>query len=134
MIQWRTSLKRKKHQQSVNKVIRMMNKNLRNDPAWFGRFEIRQIHSEFYVFEDKSGAYLIVFLEIVDKKTRKARMVHIEEGQFFDWHVWEAVNRFITEDIHTSAWNEPVEDFRNVEIPVHSLRWWRNYWHQVVEV
>ena len=134
MIQWRRSLKRKKHQQSVNKVIRAMNKNLREDPAWLGRFEVRQIAHDFYVFEDKSGAYLTVFLEIIDKKTRKARVVRIEEDQFFDWHVWEAVNRFITEDINISAWSEPVEDFRDVEIPIHSYPWWRDHWHHVVEV
>ena len=45
-----------------------MNKNLREDPAWLGRFEIRQIAYDFYVFEDKSGAELIVYLEIIDKK------------------------------------------------------------------
>ena len=84
MINYRTSLKRKRHQQLINKYVRAMNKNLQEDNIWRGRFEIRQIHSDFYVFEDKSGAYIISYFEIIDKFTRKARMVRIEESLFIE--------------------------------------------------
>lgn len=134
MIQWRRSLKRKKHQQAVNKVVRRLNKNIREDEAWLGRFEARQIHAEFEVFDDKSGAMLIIYFEFIDKKTRRAKLFVFEESQFFDYHLWEAMNKFITEYIRTSAWREPVEDFRDIEIPVHSLAFWRYHWHDLVEV
>lgn len=134
MVNWRTSLKRKKHQQVINKIVRAINKNIQNDPAWLGRFEMRQIHNEFVVFDDKSGAYMICFLELIDKKTRKGKIVRIEESQFFDSNVWGAMNDFICDDLEIPAWSEPVEDFRDVEIPVHSLPWWCNHWHQIVEV
>lgn len=133
MIQWRTSLKRKKHQQVINRIVRVMNKGLKEDNIWHGRFEVRQIHSDFHIYEDQSGAFMIVYLEIIDKKNHKARIVRIEESQFFDWKLWEAVNDFITKDI-----NAPLEesniDFSKIDIPIHSLRWWRNHWHEIIEV
>lgn len=133
MISWRKSLKRRKHQQNINKVIRAMNKNLKEDDMWRGRFEVRQIHSDFYIFEDRSGAYMISFLEIVDKKERKARIVRINESQFFDCDVWRAVNTFITEDIQAPLEKSDI-DYSNIDIPTHSLKWWRNYWYQIMEV
>ena len=132
MINHRTSLKRKRHQQLINKYVRAMNKNLQEDNIWRGRFEIRQIHSDFHVYEDKSGAYIIGYFEIVDKLTHKARMVRLEESQFIDAYIWKAVNDFICNDIVAPVKYEG--DFRNVNIPVHSLRFWRNHWHQLAEV
>lgn len=128
----RTSLKRKRHQQLVNKYVRATNKSLREDNVWRGRFEIRQIHSDFYIFDDKSGAYLICYFEIIDKLTHKARMTRIEENSFLNDDIYYEINDFICNDIVAPIKYEG--DFRNITIPVHSFRFWRNHMHQVVEV
>ena len=133
MIKWRTSLKRKKHQQVINKTVRMMNKNLKEDNIWHGRFEVRQIHSDFHIYEDQSGAYMVVYLEIIDKKEYKVRLVRIEESQFFDLDLWEAVNDFITKDIKAPLEKFDI-DFSKLNVPIHSLRWWKNHWYEIVEV
>ena len=76
---------------------------------------------------------MTVYLEIIDKKEYKVRLVCIKESQFFDWDLWEAVNDFITKDIKA-----PLEkfniDFSKLNVPIHSLRWWRNHWYEIVEV
>ena len=34
-------LNRRKHQRKVNKLVRQLNNNIKNDWAWLGRFEMR---------------------------------------------------------------------------------------------
>lgn len=67
---WKTSQKRKVHQRQINHYVRMMNQNLKNDPLWQGRFEVRQVGpTSFFHYDDHSGAALIVTLQIIDKVT-----------------------------------------------------------------
>lgn len=134
MIGIKTSLKRKKHQRSINKIIRAMNKSICDDPIWLGRFEMRQIHSDFYVYGDKSGAEMIVYVELIDKKTHEAKMVRLEESQFFDYDVWRAMNDFICNDLQISISHEPIEDFRKIKISSRSYSWWKDYWHRIVVI
>lgn len=92
-------LNRKKHQRKVNKLVRQLNNNIKNDQAWLGRFEMRQVHSDFIVFSDKSGAYLSCYFEIIDKLSNVRKLVNIEENQFMEYDLWRAMNDFITEDV-----------------------------------
>ena len=99
MYNWGTSLNRKKHQRKINKVIRGLNKSIIEDDMWRGRFEAKQIHTDFYVFDDKSGAFIISYIEMVDKKTHKAALIYIEESQYFDSHLSWAMNNFIVSQV-----------------------------------
>ena len=92
-------LNRKKHQRKVNKLVRQLNNNIKNDCAWLGRFEMRQVHSDFFVFSDKSGAYLSCYFEIIDKLSNVRKLINIEENQFMEYDLWRAMNDFITEDV-----------------------------------
>ena len=61
---------RKKHQRRINRYVRMMNENLRNDPLWKGRFVVSQVGPTYFKqYEDGSGAELYVTLQIFDKNT-----------------------------------------------------------------
>ena len=96
-------LNRKKHQRKVNKLVRQLNNNIKNDEIWLGRFEMRQVHSDFIVFSDKSGAYLSCYFEIIDKLSNVRKLVNIEENQFIEYDLWRAMNDFITEDLRVQV-------------------------------
>ena len=63
------SMNRKKHQRAVNRIVRGLNKSIENDDLWRGRFVCRQKEACFAIYEDYSGATLIVRLRFYDKKT-----------------------------------------------------------------
>lgn len=86
---WLTSQNRKRHQRAINKSVRRVNQAIEKDDLWHGRFVIRQERSEFYSYEDKSGAELWVVLCFLDKKTGTK------------WHIADTVNHFRTRD---NAW------------------------------
>lgn len=105
---WITSLKRKKHQRAMNKLVRAMNKNIKEDNLWQGRFYMHQVESpQFHIYEDKSGAELWVCLECVDRKTgrthRKWESVN-HWCHFHGYEVWHYMNWFIVEYIE--VWSE----------------------------
>ena len=121
-------LNRRKHQRKVNKLVRQLNNNIKNDWAWLGRFEMRQVHSDFIIFSDKSGAYLSCYFEIIDKLSAQRKLVKIEESPFMEYDLWRSMNDFITEALRVSVpkRGEEVPDFRNISIKSCSLKWWRN--------
>lgn len=123
-----SGLNRRKHQRKVNKLVRQLNNNIKNDWAWLGRFEMRQIHSDFIIFADKSGAYLSCYFEIIDKLSAQRKLIRIEENQFMEYDLWRSMNDFITEDLRARIpkREEEVTDFRNIHIEPRSLKWWRN--------
>ena len=53
----------------MNRAVRNMNKIIEKDNLWRGRFYIRQIQSEFKIYEDGSGAELYVRLRFFDRVT-----------------------------------------------------------------
>ena len=64
-----TSLNRKKHQRWVNKQMRKLNKLIEQDELWLGRFVVRQSQGQFVRYPDRSGGYMWLTFEFIDKKT-----------------------------------------------------------------
>ena len=98
------SLNRKKYQRALNKEVRKLNKSIKEDWLWNGRFVMRQAAAWFKPFEDHSGAEFEVILVFIDIKTGR------KEAKVFDnydasWKMWEWANFCITE-----VWNVWSED------------------------
>lgn len=100
MYRWKTSKKRKKHQRALNKLVRDLNKSMAEDSLWRGRFFIRQGRSSIINYEDGSGATLGVELIFCDKKTglfwRRCETSNVW-CHLCGYHIWEDMNKFITE-------------------------------------
>lgn len=69
---WLSSKKRKRHQRAINQLIRKINKNFCNE-EWSKHYKLRQVASEFHIYEDKSGAELFVHLRFTDDETGYVR-------------------------------------------------------------
>ena len=110
-----TSLKRKKYQRYVNKIVRKLNKNIKNDWVWDGRFTICQKQSKFYTYFDNSGAQLYVLLECKDNKTNKTAQYWFETGLFIESKIWYWVNQCIVEDFNVWAEDPNPYDQANLE-------------------
>ena len=99
---YRYSAKRKRHQRQVNKVFRALNKSIEKDELWQGRFVARQRASYFVQHEDKSGYYLIVVYDFLDKKTGQTSKLYNETDwslSFFDGtKLFIQMNHFIVLD------------------------------------
>lgn len=80
MMGYRYSANRKRHQRQVNKVFRALNKDIEKDELWQGRFVARQRASYFVQYEDKSGYYLVVVYDFLDKKTGQTSRLYNELG------------------------------------------------------
>ena len=98
------SVKRKKYQRALNKAVRELNKEIKNDWLWNGRFVMRQGAAWFKPFEDHSGAEFEVILVFIDTKTGR------KEAKVFDnynaeWKIWEWAN-----DCIANIWNVWSED------------------------
>lgn len=102
MMGYRYSANRKRHQRQVNKVFRALNKNIEKDELWQGRFVARQRASYFTQYEDKSGYYLVVVYDFLDKKTGQTSRLYYELGgslSFFDGtKLFMQMNDFIVLD------------------------------------
>lgn len=102
MMGYRYSANRKRHQRQVNKVFRALNKNIEKDELWQGRFVARQRASYFIQYEDKSGYYLVVVYDFLDKKTGQTSRLYNELGgslSFFDGtKLFMQMNDFIVLD------------------------------------
>lgn len=97
------SLKRKKYQRAVNKIVREVNKSIKNDWLWDGRFVIRQREAYFHPFEDHSGAEFAFVLECIDTKTGKSEFRRFDNYDV-DWFIGRWINECITEKF--GVWNE----------------------------
>ena len=104
---WLTSQNRKVHQRAMNKLVRQLNENIRKDNLWKGRFYVRQIASQWHVYEDKSGAELWVVLRFIDRKTGRTYDCAETVNHFrfpSSWKLWEKMNWFIVE--YLEVWKE----------------------------
>lgn len=116
---------RKDYQRAFNKKIRLLNENIRTDNLWGGRFVARQKSAHFEIYNDGSSGIMYVTIRIIDKKTGYYKDYNIDFAPYLtssDWRLWEAMNKFITED--AGVWNETpsprdkefVTDYLNVVI------------------
>lgn len=99
---WLSSKNRKRHQREMNKIMRELNKNIEKDDLWKGRFYVRQVASQWYEYEDKSGAELWVVLQFYDKETGISKEIAdtVNHWRYFDGnHLWWEMNNFIVKDI-----------------------------------
>lgn len=98
------SLNHKKYQRALNKKVRELNKSIREDWLWNGRFVMRQDCAYCIPLEDKSGVMFHFVLEFKDTKTGRV------ENNMFDnydaeWRIYEWAN-----DCITNIWNVWSED------------------------
>lgn len=115
-----------RYQQKFNRLVRAMNKDNQNDDLWRGRFVAYQKEATMECFSDGSGGILHSTLRLIDKKTGYYKDYLIDYAPYLpsvNWHLFEAMNKFITED--TGVWDENpsprdknfIRDYRNVKIP-----------------
>ncbi|MDV3428503.1 MAG: hypothetical protein LIR50_16035 [Bacillota bacterium] len=99
--------KRKKLQRQVNKKVRELNLNIKNDPLWKGRYFAHQINTAFWNFEDGSGVEMSFVLKYTDRKTGKTKEhnFHTFSGgiKWLDWKLFETMNDFI---LNSGVWEE----------------------------
>lgn len=103
---WKTTLKRKKIQRHINKVLRDMNHNIERDNLWLGRFYAHQERITFEMSDDGTYCYAIVKVKFTDRKTGKYfyHYFHKEDFMCSAYRIWKAMNEFIVETCN--VWNE----------------------------
>lgn len=107
MTNWITSGDRKKHQRRMNKLMRDLNNNIKNDNLWRGRFYVRQDAAQWYQYSDKSGYELWVVLELCDRKTGQTKRIAETVNHWSMWggsHLFWQMNQFIVDDVE--VWSE----------------------------
>lgn len=99
MMYWISSNNIKVHKRKVNKVIQRMNKNLREDSLWMGRFAARQTgYRQWVQYTDGSGWKYYVEIEMFDKLTKKTeRFICGSNDLWWGNLLWFKMNTFITE-------------------------------------
>ncbi len=99
--------KRRKLQRQVNKVVKNMNLDIRNDPLWKGRYFARQVDVAFLNWEDNSGVEMKFALKFMDRKTKQSREYYFDTytsgAKRLNWELFEAMNDFI---INSGVWAE----------------------------
>jgi hypothetical protein len=122
---------RKKYQKNLTSALKIVNRAIRNDELWLGRFEIRQGETHFLKWDDNSGGILYCRMRVFDKATGYYKDYRFEyAGQYWDWKLWEIVNKFITVDC--AAWRSEnprvrVRDYRKIAVPHNLLNAEENY-------
>ena len=99
--------RRRKLQRDVNKKVRNLNLNIRNDPLWKGRYFARQIKASFYDFEDGSGTNIVFILRYTDRKMGKTKDFSFDSysggTRWLGWDFFKTMNDFI---INSGVWEE----------------------------
>ena len=122
---WKTSQNRKNHQRALNILARKINKNVKDDPMWKGRYCVRQYKSWWHAYCEEPN-YYVLYAQFIfyDKKTNKTYLTDIKSAN--DWQflggykLWQEMNDFI---LDSGVWQENprptyenTPDFRNVAI------------------
>lgn len=122
---------RKQYQKKLTAALKGINRNIRNDDLWLGRFEARQGRTNWHEWDDKSGGILYCTIRLVDKATGYYKdYVYDYYGKYCNWKLWEMVNKFITVDC--AVWRsgdprEQVQDYRRIGVPQELLNAEVNY-------
>lgn len=130
---------RKNYQRKLNKKIRNINKSLREDTLWKGRFEVKQVDAHWERFTDNSGGVIYAIIRLVDKKDGYYKDCIIEYAPWltcFSWELNSRINKFIVNDC--KVWDEnpkPSEnsdDYRNIKVDENIFKIDRNYYNYFV--
>lgn len=114
MNDWLTSQNRKVYQRAMNRLMRKINKSIKNDDLWLGRFYVKQIGSSWYLYKDGSGAELYVRLRFVDRKTGfvyDTPWETVNHWRFGAHLAWE-MNNFIVKECDVWRKEDPLRDER----------------------
>lgn len=122
---------RKQYQKNLTSALKEVNREIKKDNLWFGRFEIRQGETHFLKWDDNSGGILFCRMRAFDKATGYYKDYRFEySGKYCDWKVWQIVNKFITQDCAVWRSGDPrdqVRDYRKTGVPQKLLRGVNNY-------
>lgn len=110
---------RKKAQRKINKLVRALNTNVREDNLWRGRFIVHQIQDFWEAFDDGSGGVLTVVLEIRDLKTGLYQDFIIDNYDR-SWKLFEKINKFISED--SGVWNN-IQEVKDDKTDWTKVKW-----------
>lgn len=109
---------RKKQQREVNKIIKEANQRMKEDSLWRGRFQIKQLRSDYrpfprdYYGDDYGDFY--VELEFIDKKTGKAKRSWYHLLSLFENHIYAQLNDFIV--VYCDVWKEKPSPREQTEV------------------
>jgi hypothetical protein len=110
---WKCSNDRKIHQRALNATVRKLNKNIVKDDLWQGRFFVRQRQAWMHHYEDGSGGYLFVHLEMCDRKTGRTLSIYDTSNHFTNWGgnaLFWALNNFIVDTIDVWCSEDPIHE------------------------
>lgn len=117
------SLNRKKYQRRMNKIVRHLNKSIKNDWLWNGRFVVSQKGAYFQPYEDHSGALYSVIVVCTDTKTGKHEETWLSNyGTAPD--LWRWVNKCIVEI--WKVWDENPNPNEQARLEGREPPPWRN--------
>ena len=107
---------RKKQQRKVNKIIKEANQRMKEDSLWRGRFQIKQLRSDYRPFTSDYCDYgdFYVELEFIDKKTGKTKRSWYHTLSLFENHVYAQLNHFIV--VYCNVWSEKPSPREQTEV------------------
>jgi hypothetical protein len=116
---------RKEYQRKFTKLLRWINKTIREDYLWLGRVEVRQISASWQEFEDGSGGILHTVLRCIDKKTRQYKDYYLEYApciRTINWKIsMDILNKFFVEDLDVWRTGSPRDEiFDWTKVPIDS--------------
>lgn len=91
---------KRKYKEELQIKLDDINRNIREDDLWMGRFEGIITDSYFEEYEDGSGGMLTAAIRFVDKATGYYRDFTIDYAPylpFTDFRIWEMANNFIAD-------------------------------------
>lgn len=107
---------RKKQQRKVNKIIKEANQRMKEDSLWRGRFQIKQLRSDYRPFSSDYCDYgdFYVELEFIDKKTGKIKRSWYHPLSLFKNHIYAQLNDFIV--VYCDVWREKPSPKEQTEV------------------
>ena len=107
---------RKKQQRKLNKIIKEVNQRMKDDSLWRGRFQIKQLRSDYRPFPSDYCDYgdFYVELEFIDKKTGKIKRNWYHPLSLFENHIYTQLNDFIV--IYCDVWREKPNPYEQTEV------------------
>ena len=91
------SLNRKKRQRKLNRLVNNVNRLIKRDKQFKGRYYIKQEPgSQFIYLPDKSGAMFWTGLRFIDRETGFNKVYYSDYWEFLGGiHIYEKMNDFI---------------------------------------